>query len=57
MENVPKITTSLLLYTQEPRHNERIVKVLNRFMFLGEVVSDEYDLDPSSYNEAISDKY
>ena len=25
-------------------------------MFLGEAVSDEYNLDPNSYNEAISDK-
>ena len=25
-------------------------------MFLGEAISDELDLDPSSYNEAISDK-
>ena len=25
-------------------------------MFLGEAVSDELDLDPSTYNKAISDK-
>ena len=46
IEDVPKATVSSLLDTRE-----------SRFMFLGEVISDEYDLDLNRYNEAISDKY
>ena len=56
MEDIPKTTTSSLLDTQEPRRSGRIVKASDRFMFLGEAISDELDLDPSSYNEATSDK-
>ena len=53
IEDIPEITTSSLLDTRESRHSGRIVRASNRFMFLGEVVSDELDLDPSNYNEAI----
>ena len=56
MEDVPETTTLSLLDTREPRRSERIVRATNRFMFLGEVISDEYDLDLSNYNESISDK-
>ena len=56
IENVPKIITSSLLDTRKSRSSGRIVKAPNRFTFLGEAISDEFDLDPSSYNEAISDK-
>ena len=56
MKVVLETTTSPLLDTQQPRRSGRIVRALDRFMFLGEAVSDEYDLDPNSYNEAISDK-
>ena len=30
--------------------------MIDLFMFLGEVVSKKLDLDPSSYNKAISNK-
>ena len=56
MENVPKITVSSLLDTREACCSERIVRAPDRFMLLGEIVSDEHDLDPNSYNEAISNK-
>ena len=55
-EDVPETTVSPLLDTWEPRRSGKIVRVPNRFMFLGEVVSDEHDLDPSNYNKVISDK-
>ena len=57
MEDIPKTTISPVLDTQELHHNGRIVKVHDRFIFLGEVVSDERDFDPSSYNEVIFDKH
>ena len=47
IENVLKITTSPLLDTLEPRCSGRIVRALDRFMFLGESICDEYDLDHS----------
>ena len=56
MEDVLKITASTLLDTREPHCSGRIVRTPNQFMFLGEVVSDELNLDPISYNEAIFDK-
>ena len=56
MEDIPEITTSSLLDTRESHRSGRIVKAPNRFTFLGEAISDELDLDPSNYNEAISDK-
>ena len=56
MEDVPKITILSPLNTRESRRSGRIIWVPDRFMFLGEVVSDELDLDLSSYNESISDK-
>ena len=57
MEDVSKTTIFSLLDTRESRRSGRIVKVLDRFMFLGEVVSNKHDLDPNRYNNAISDKY
>ena len=54
MENVLETTASSLLDTREPRRSGRIVRVLDQFMFLGEAISNEHDLDPSSYNEANS---
>ena len=56
IENISETTTSSLLDTREPHWNERIVKAPDQFTFLGETISDELDLDPSSYNEAIFDK-
>ena len=56
MEDVPEITTSSLLDTREPRHSGRIVKAPDRFMFLGEALYDEFDLNPRNYNEVIFDK-
>ena len=56
MKDVPEITVLPLLDTRESRRSERIIKLPNQFIFLGKVVSDEHDLDPSSYNEAIFDK-
>ena len=56
MEDVPKTIASPLLDPRELHHSGRIVRVPDQFMFLGEVVSDEHDLDPSSYNDAIFDK-
>ena len=56
MDDVPETTTSSLLNTQEPRHRGKIVKAPDRFMFLGQVIFDELDLNPSSYNESISHK-
>ena len=55
MEYVPKTTILPFLDTREQRHRGRIVKAPDQFMFLGEMVSDEHDLDPSNYNKAISD--
>ena len=56
MKDAPKITALPFLDTREPHHSGRIVRASDRFMFLEEAISDEYDLDPSNYNEAISDK-
>ena len=56
MDDDPKTTFSPLLDTWEPHRSEKIVRVLDRFMIFGDVVSDEHDLDPSSYNDAISNK-
>ena len=56
MEEVPETITSSVLDTQEPCRSGRIIRAPGQFMFLEEVESDELDLDPSSYNEAISDK-
>ena len=56
MEDVLKTTTSSLLDTRELRHSERIVKAPYRFMFLGEALYDEFDLNPRNYNEVIFDK-
>ena len=47
MEDVPEIITSSLLDTRES-NSGRIFRAPNRFMFLGEVVSNELDLDHSS---------
>ena len=44
MNNAPKITVLPLLDTPEPYCSRRIIKVPDRFMFLREVVSYEYDL-------------
>ena len=48
MEDVLEITISSLIDTREPRRSERIVRAPDQFMFLGETVSDELDLDPST---------
>ena len=48
MEDIPKTTISPLLDTQEPHRSDRIVRAPDQFMFLGETVSDELDLDPST---------
>ena len=56
MDDAPEITTSSLLNTRDPRRSGRIVRASDRFTFLGEFIFDVLDLDPSSYNEAISDK-
>ena len=56
MDDVPKMTVSPLLDTREPRRSGRIVKIPDQFMFLVETVSNEHDLDPSDYNETISNK-
>ena len=53
VENVLETITSTLLDTRTPGRSGRIVRVLHRFMFLGEVVSDEHNLHPTKYNEAI----
>ena len=56
MKDVLETTASLLLDTREPHHSGRIVKASDRFTSSAEALSDELDLDPNSYNEAISDK-
>ena len=56
MKDIPETPDSPLLDTLEPLHSGKIVKAPDRFMFLREAISDKYNLDPSSYNEAISDK-
>ena len=56
MNDILETIISPLLDIRESRLSGRIVRVLDRFMFLGEIVFDEHDLDPSSYNEAISNK-
>ena len=54
MEDVLEITASPLLDKRDPRRSGKIVS--DYFMFSREVVFDEFDLDPNSYNEAIFDK-
>ena len=56
MKNVSEITTSSLLDTRESLCGGRTIRTPDRFMFLGETISDEFDLDPSNYNETIYDK-
>ena len=56
MEDVPETTTSSLLDTQESCRSGRIVRTLGQFMFIGEAFSNELDLNPSSYNDVISNK-
>ena len=56
MEDVLESNASSLLDTREPRRSGRIVRAPDQFTFLGEVIFDELDLDPSSYNKAIFDK-
>ena len=56
IEDVSEIIVLPLLDTRESRYSGRLVRALDWFMFLGETVSDEHDLDPNSYNETISDK-
>ena len=56
VQNVPKSTDPPPINILEPRHSGRIVKAPNKFMFLRESIFDEHDLDPSNYNEDISDK-
>ena len=56
MEDVTITSTSPLLDTREPYHNGSVVRAPDRFMFLGDVVSNEHDLDPNKYNESILTK-
>ena len=55
-EDVSKTIASPLLDPRDPRRSGRIVRALDQFIFLGDVVFDKLDLDHSSYNKAISDK-
>ena len=54
MEDIPKTIVSPLLDRQEQHRSGRIVRASDRFIFLGKTIFDEHDLDPSSYNVAIS---
>ena len=56
IENISETTTSPLLDKRESRRSRRIVKAPNRFIFLGEAISDEHDLDLNNYNTTISNK-
>ena len=56
VQDVSDTTVTPPLNTLEPHRSGRNVRAPDRFMFLGEAISDEHDLDPSNYNEAISDK-
>ena len=56
MEDISNTIASPLLDTRELRHSGRIVRAPEQFMFLGEVISNDPDLNPSNYNETISDK-
>ena len=48
MEDILETNTSSLLDTWQSRRSDKIVRAHDQFMFLGEAISDEYDLDPSS---------
>ena len=56
MKDILETITSPLLDIWEPRHSGRILKETDRFIFLEESICNEYDFDPNSYSEAISDK-
>ena len=56
MEDVLETNTLPLLDTLELHCSGRIVKAPDRFMFLGEVVFDEHNLDPNRYNKDILTK-
>ena len=56
IEDILEITTLPFLDTRESCHSMRIVMTPERFMFLGETISNEHDLDHSNYNKATSDK-
>ena len=56
IEDVLETSTSSLLDTWELHPSGRIVRAPDRFMFLGDVVSNEHDLDPNKYNESILTK-
>ena len=55
MDPVPTIPISSALM---PHHNGRVVKQLDRFMYLGkpfEAILKEHEIDPIDYDEAMSD--
>ena len=56
MQEIPNTIASPLLDTLKSRRSGRIVRASDRFMFLWEVVSKKYDLDPINYNKDISSK-
>ena len=57
VKDIPDTTILPFLDILESCHSGRIVNAPNKFMFLGESISDEHDLDPSNYHEVIFDKY
>ena len=57
MEAVSKITISPLLDTREPCCSGGLSGHLDRFMSLEKAISNEHDLDPSSYNKTSYDRF
>ena len=56
MQDVSDHTIPPPLDTLEPHCSRRTARAPDRFMFLGEAISNEHYLDPINYNETISDK-
>ena len=57
MDPVPTIPISSALM---PHHNGRVVKQLDRFMYLGkpfEAILKDHDINPIDYNDTMSDVY
>ena len=55
MDPIPNIPISSTLM---PRYSRRVVKQLDRFMYLGKsftTILKEHEIDPIDYNEAMSD--
>jgi len=56
VSNTPQITVDETPSSIIPRRSGRIVRALDRFIRIANVaISDEFEYDPSTYNEAVND--